>query len=234
MSNNLSFKKFYDRYQVWLNAILISVVGLLLMWFAFVFMDIWTHHGETAQVPNVTQRNFYEARNILEDIGFDIEVDSMFDPHIKHGLVVDQSPKPNEVVKAGRTVYLKINSFYPEMKTVDDNLLHISSLQAQRTLQAMGFTRIIMKTTIGENDDEVVDIRYDGRKLKSGTKVPVTAEVTIFVSKVPQMEADDEVEDLPLTEGVDSASTTLPQQETPIGVDEPQMPEPNEHAECQF
>lgn len=231
MSNNLSFKKIYDRYQVWLNAILIAVVGLLLVWFAFVFMDIWTHHGETAQVPNVTQRNFYEARNILEDSGFDVEVDSIFDPHIKHGLVVDQSPKPNEVVKAGRTVYLKINSFYPEMKIVDDNLLHISSLQAQRTLQSMGFTRIIVKTIVGENDDEVVDIRYDGRKLKSGTKVPVTAEVTIYVSKVPQMQADDEVEELLLTEEADSTSAPLPQQETPIEVDEPQLSEPNEPAE---
>lgn len=226
MSGNTSFKEFYYRYQVWLNVILIAVVGMVLVWGAFVFMDIWTKHGETSQVPNVGHRNFYEARAILEDEGFKVEVDSIFDPHVKHGQVIDQSPKPGEVVKYGRTVYLKINSFFPEMKSVDDNLLHISSIQAQRALQSMGFTRIIVKTMPGDNDDEVIDIRYDGRKLKRGTKVPVTSEVTLYVTRPRQLEADAlaEAEDLPQEDKRDSVAGKESQTDLPVEVktEEPQ------------
>ena len=116
-------------------------------------------------------------------MGFEVEVDSIFDPQIKHGQVVDQSPKQNEVVKYGRTVYLKINSFFPEMKKVDDKLLHISSVQAQKTLQSMGFTRIVVKYVNGANENEVVKIRYNGREYRNGDKVPVTAEVELTVTK---------------------------------------------------
>lgn len=231
MNKNSKFKGFYDKYQVWLNVILIFIVGLLLVWVAFVFMDIWTNHGETAQVPNVTQRDFYDARNLLENYGFEVDVDSVFDPHIKPGQVIDQSPKPQEVVKAGRTVYLKINSFYPEMKSVDDNLLHISSIQAQRTLQSMGFTRIIVKTMPGENDDEVIDIRYNGRKLSHGTKVPVTAEVAIYVSKAPHLEDENGVEDMNSGEVTDTMPTSNPKKVIPDANIEPQPIEPTNRVE---
>ena len=175
--------RFYDRYQVWINLIIIPLVAVLIFWLLIQFMDYWTHHGETAKMPNVEKKNYYDALTILEDMGFEVEVDSIFDPQIKHGQVIDQSPKPNEVVKYGRTVYLKINSFFPEMKKVDDKLLHISSVQAQKTLQSMGFTRIVVKYVNGANENEVVKIKYNGREYKKGEKVPVTAEVELTVTK---------------------------------------------------
>ena len=175
--------RFYDRFQVWINLIIIPLVAVLVFWLLIQFMDYWTHHGETAKMPNVEKKDYYEALTILENMGFEVEVDSIFDPQIKHGHVVDQSPKQNEVVKYGRTVYLKINSFFPEMKKVDDKLLHISSVQAQKTLQSMGFTRIVVKYVNGANENEVVKIRYNGREYRNGDKVPVTAEVELTVTK---------------------------------------------------
>lgn len=177
------FKRFYNRYQVWINLMVLPVVAIIIFWLLIQFMDIWTHHGKTAIMPNIVKKDFYDAKNILESLGFDVEVDSIFDPRIRHGQVIDQSPKPKEVVKYGRTVYLKINSFFPEMKKVDDKLLHISSVQAQKTLQSMGFTRIVIKYVEGGNNDEVVKIKYNGRVYKNGEKVPVTAEVELTVTK---------------------------------------------------
>ena len=175
--------RFYDRFQVWINLIIIPLVAVLVFWLLIQFMDYWTHHGDTAKMPNVEKKDYYEALTILENMGFEVEADSIFDPQIKHGQVVDQSPKQNEVVKYGRTVYLKINSFFPEMKKVDDKLLHISSVQAQKTLQSMGFTRIVVKYVNGANENEVVKIRYNGREYRNGDKVPVTAEVELTVTK---------------------------------------------------
>ena len=102
---------------------------------------------------------------------------------MKYGQVLDQKPKEGEIVKYGRTVYLKINSFYPQMKPVDDRLMHMSSLEAKKKLEAYGFTRIVIDTIPGENDDEVVEIRYNGKKLEKGDSTPITAEVRMVVIK---------------------------------------------------
>ena len=181
-------RKFYDRFQVWINLIIIPFVAVLIFWGLVWFMHYWTNHGEIVKMPNVVKQDYYEAYNILESSGFEVVVDSIFDPHIKHGQVMDQSPKSGELVKPGRKVYLKINSFYPKMITVNDDLLHISSFQAQKTLQSLGFTRIVIVTKIGRNNDEVVMIKFNGRELQKGQKVPVTAEVELTVTKTSEDE----------------------------------------------
>lgn len=233
MSNQGSFfKRIYDRYQVWINLVIIPIVGVVVFWLLIQFMDFWTHHGETAKMPNVEKKNYYDALNILESQGFEVEVDSIFDLKIKHGQVVDQSPKPNEIVKYGRTVYLKINSFFPEMKKVDDKLLHISSVQAQKTLQSMGFTRIVVKYIDGANEDEVIRIRYNGKEYRRGEKVPVTAEVEITVTKAKeetysvdearrQVEAREKLENDSLS-NVSDDSPSNSEFEEPQSTEEPQ------------
>ena len=175
--------KFYSKHKVWINLLLVLIVAVLLFWLTIKFLDIWTKHDKTAEMPCVVGLDFYKARDILEVQGFDVELDSIYDTQTKYGQVLDQSPKEKEIVKYGRTVYLKINSFYPEMKTVDDNLLHISSIQSKKMLQAMGFKNIVIDTIPGDNDDEVIEIKYNGRKLKNGEKAPVTAEVVLIVTK---------------------------------------------------
>ena len=176
-------RKFYKKHQVWINLLIVPVVAVCLFWLTVKFLDVWTKHGKTAEMPNVTGLDFFKARDILEAQDFEIAIDSIYDLKAKHGQVLDQSPKEKETVKYGRTVYLKINSFYPEMKVVDDKLLHISSIQSKKMLQAMGFTKIKIYTIPGDNDDEVIEIKYNGRRLKSGEKTPVTAEVVMIVTK---------------------------------------------------
>ncbi len=242
------FRNIYDRYQIWITLILIPIISVIVFWLLMLFMDFWTHHGEVVKMPNVVKQDYYEAHRILETVGLEVEVDSIFDPHSKHGQVLDQSPKPNEYVKPGRKVYLKINSFYPKMIAVNDDLLHISSFQAQKTLQSLGFTRIIIETKIGPNNDEVVMIKFNGREHKKGQKVPVTAEVILTVTKTSEDEiitveearrkfkekeakhrsGDEEDPDEEYVEDdetdVENSSEEEPESETPV--EEPEVEEP--------
>lgn len=190
---NTSFKKFYEKHQVWLNLLLVPIVALTLFWLTIQFLDYWTNHGKTTEMPNVVGLDYYKARDILESKKFEVEVDSIYNTQVKYGQVLDQSPKEKEVVKFGRTVYLKINSFYPEMKEVRDDLLHISSIQATKILESMGITRIKIKTVVGDNDDEVIDIKYKGRRVTKGTKIPVTGEIELTVTDNPNNEGVDTI-----------------------------------------
>lgn len=190
---NTSFKKFYEKHQVWLNLLLVPIVALTLFWLTIQFLDYWTNHGKTTEMPNVVGLDYYKARDILESKKFEVEVDSIYNTQVKYGQVLDQSPKEKEVVKFGRTVYLKINSFYPEMKEIRDDLLHISSIQATKILESMGITRIKIKTVVGDNDDEVIDVKYKGRRVTKGTKIPVTGEIELTVTDNPNNEGVDTI-----------------------------------------
>ena len=100
--------------------------------------------------------------------------------------MLDQSPKENEIVKYGRVVYLKINSFYPQLEIIDiDKLLHVSPIQAQNMLQALGFSNIKISEEVGDNDDEVIDVKCNGRSISKNEKVPITSEIILTVTYNP-------------------------------------------------
>lgn len=190
MSFTSGLKKFYRKCQVFLNILLILIVAFGLFWGTIKFMDYWTNHGSTTVMPNVVDLQFDKARDILESKGFEILIDSIYSTQVKYGQVIDQKPKVGEIVKNGRTVYLKINSFYPQMLEVDEGLLHASSLDVKHKLEAAGFTRIIIDTIPGDNHDEVVEIKYNGKKLGKGAKAPITAEVRMVVTKADLFAVD--------------------------------------------
>lgn len=186
-----SFKDFYEKHQVWLNLVFVVIVAILICCASVVFMNKWTNHGMTEIVPKVIGLRYENAKNVLLAQGFKVEADSIYDKMAIPGGVLDQSPKENESVKHGRTVYLKINSFYPEMKVVNsERLLHISSMQAQNLLQAMGFTRIKIKEVVGDNDDEVIEVNYKGRRLDSSMKIPISAELVLVVTFNPNKDTE--------------------------------------------
>ena len=190
MSFYSGIKKFYDVCQVWINLLLMIVVVFGMFWGTVKFLDYWTNHGETTEMPNVIDLDYYKARDILEAKGFKIIVDSIYDTQAKHGQVLDQKPKANEIVKHERMVYIKINSFYPQMKEVDMKLYEISASEAKRRLEASGYTRVLIDTVPGDNDEEVISIKYNGRKLGKGEKAPVTAEVILTMTKANENEVD--------------------------------------------
>lgn len=185
MSKNSSFGKFYDKYQVWLHCMLVVFAAVVLGWLSVLFMDFWTNHGKVEVVPNVVGLNYVNASDILEAKDFEVEIDSIYDKQAKYGQVLAQSPKAEEVVKYGRTVYLKINSTHPEVVEINEELLHVSSMQAQNMLVALGFSRIRINEIIGDNDDEVVEVKCNGRQVTVGTKLPVTAEIVLTVTYTP-------------------------------------------------
>ena len=71
--------KFITGKPLWIN-ILFSVVLVFILLFVFLLsLDYFTRHGETLTIPSVTNLPFAQAEEILEQQGFDIEIqDSVF------------------------------------------------------------------------------------------------------------------------------------------------------------
>ena len=175
------FFSFKNNRFFWLNIIGIVVVLVVVTQGVLWGLDAYTHHGESYMVPDVTGKSLEQARLLLGQKQLKgVVVDSSYVKGQPSGAVLDQTPAGGMRVKEGRTVYLTINTDkVPEIKIPD--LIDNSSLrQAAAKLKAMGF-RLTVPEYVGGEQDWVYGIKYRGRSLMAGDKVPREAELTLCV-----------------------------------------------------
>ncbi len=174
----------YRKHPILSNILFIILAAVVVGWLMMLFLDVWTIHGENRIIPDVKGLSYGTATEVLKKAGFSVEIsDSIYDEQAPAGNVVEQWPKEGAKVKPGRLVYLKINSFYPRSITITDALTDISSRQAVSYLESLGIKDIRMVDVPGEYDDLVTGAKFNGIPLKIGSKIPVTATVTIEVSR---------------------------------------------------
>ena len=85
----------------------IAILSLvILLWILFKLLGIYTHHGETAIVPDFKGQfisdldKFIEGKHIRYTI-----IDSVYEPQEKPGMVLKQEPEANSEVKHNRIIY---------------------------------------------------------------------------------------------------------------------------------
>ncbi len=185
MAENRKFspKEFYRRHPIICNLIFIAATGLVLLWGVLIYLDFWTLHGSTAVVPEIKNKSYAEAASTLSANKLSIEIsDSIYDPTIPPGTVIESWPKPGAVVKDGRQVYVTITAFSPKQVTISMPLTgNVSSRQAMSYLRGIGISDIELKRVPSEYDDLVLSASCDGKPLGIGSSIPVTAAVTLTV-----------------------------------------------------
>ena len=166
------------------------MIGIsVILVFALIFwLDIWTHHGERIMVPRVIWLSYNDACRQLEDADFNVVLqDSVYDDKSAPGEVIDQNPKDSTYVKESRTVFLTINAFMPRMVVVP-NLKDISLRQALVTLEGLGLKNYQVKEVPSEFNNMVLSVSYNGKHLLPGTRLPLSAFLTIEVGKGNNMD----------------------------------------------
>lgn len=174
---------FLRRHPVLFNLLLIFLVGCGLIWVTLVWLDSWTLHGKTESVPDIRGLSYSQARQALAAADLRVELsDSLYDPTIPPGNVIEQSPRPRTKVKPQRVIYLTINAFSPKMVTVPP-VTDMSLRQARSILESLGLKSIKVSYVPGEFRDLVTGVKFNGLPLQPGAKIPVTAVLTIEVSE---------------------------------------------------
>lgn len=183
------------------------VVAVFLGLLAMYFLDIWTSHGSTAIVPEVRNKSYDEATELLEKIGLKYEIaDSVYDTSVEPGTVKEVWPHPGSTVKSGRLVFLTVNSFQPQQLTVTMPLTGVSSRQAITYLESLNIKNIRIVYVPSNFPDLVEGASYKGKAIQPGMKIPVNANVVLEVGTVtaPSKVEDDLFEN----EASDSATET--------------------------
>ena len=178
LSKANSYRK---RFPILFNLLLIGLTGLVIVWLLMCFLNSWTLHGNEQIIPDVKGQNIHIALGNLEKEGMGgIIADSIFDTSSTAGTVVDQNPKPGSKVKPGRTVYLTIVAYSPKMVTVP-SVVNTSLRQGQSMLQGAGFRQIMINRVPSEYEDLVLAVKYNGRELRQGEKVPINSVIVLEV-----------------------------------------------------
>lgn len=183
-----------DSAVEWLreSPIAYNVVAIVLILIAIIaacslLMMILTRHGTHRAVPDFTGITLDEAQRVARDNGLKIIInDSLYVPTYDGGIVLDQLPVEGVEVKAGRKVYVTINSF--RQKTVKVPYVAGRSLrQAKNMLEVagLGIEKLVYVEDIATN---YVLAEFVGKEEVSSTssiEIEMGSGVTLRVGMEP-------------------------------------------------
>ena len=90
------------------------VATILLLWLVFLMLGVYTHHGETVEVPNFKGKTIEALDQFAEENHVRYEItDSVYNIKLKRGTVAEQNPPAKFKVKSGRVIYLTMNAKLP-------------------------------------------------------------------------------------------------------------------------
>lgn len=187
MNKDNPLVKLWKEHFLLSNIILMVLAVPLLCWLGLIAIDFWTHHGETTIVPNVKGMTFDKATQVLEEADLKAVIsDSIYDLNKRPGEVVEIFPKAGAVVKPDREVYLTIVSFSPQQIILDVPVVDQSVKSAIAYLKAAGIKTIHIVRVPSQFPDLVIAMKYNGKNLGIGSKIPVTATITLEVGQIEQ------------------------------------------------
>lgn len=180
----MDFKHIRNRLksaELWMHVFgytaFIMVMLIVFLW----GIDLYTHHGEGVEVPDLKGMSFTQASDLADDVDLKaLVVDSNYVKGTAPGTILDQTPKPGSIVKSGRTIYLTVNASSSPTRALPDLADNSSVRQAQVKLRAMGFNLGPIEHIDGEKD-WVYAIKYNGKKVAAGDRVPSDATLILVV-----------------------------------------------------
>jgi len=167
----MSFKEFLKSRVFWKNAGLAMVIGVAIVLLLIIFLNIYTHHGQSRPTPEIRGLTIDEARRVAEKNRMRFQViDSVYTAFVPRGCVAEQMPLPGHHVKKGRTIIVTINAFNPEMVAVPD-LVGLPRRQAISVIETAGLQVGQLTYVPDLTVDFVLKQTLHGREVAAGDSV---------------------------------------------------------------
>ena len=162
--------------------ILFIIVNIIVFFLIYIGLNSYTRHNVRVQVPELRGVPLGAVERILTEKGLYYEVldSTKFDSKYQPLMIIHQNPKQGTYVKKDRKIYLVVNSSdYPLVKVPD--VIQITKRNAEALLLAAGFQigKTYYANNIGKN--VVLNIRYNGKKIRAGKLLPQNSEIDLVV-----------------------------------------------------
>lgn len=161
----------YLRTDVFRKNLIAAIIGIAVFVVAIFFaLQQYTRHGKTITVPELREMHITEAIRTLEALGFQYDLDSVYQMDKTPGLVLEQDPDPGTQVKENRTLYLTmITQSAPEVTF--PNLVEQTFIEARAMLNSYGLR--LGDTTYRADiaRDVVLDVLFGGQTIAPGRPI---------------------------------------------------------------
>lgn len=189
----MALKDFFSSRQgrfLWVNLLAMFLVLAGLVFGVLKGLDVYTRHGEAVVVPDVKGMGVQEAEKMFRNRGLLCEVsDSSYVKTLPAGSILEHNPAAGQKVKEGRIVYLTINTMNIPLQEVPDVADNSSLRQAEARILASGFKLDSVEYIPGEKD-WVYGVKYRGRELTTGEKVPTGAMLMLVAGNGGELPTD--------------------------------------------
>lgn len=134
----MSVKEFLKSRVFWKQLALALVIGVAIILFLIIWLNIYTRHGQSRPTPEIRGLTITEAQHVVNKNRMKLQIiDSVYTSFVPRGCVAEQTPLPGHRVKKGRTIQATINAFNPEMVAVPD-LVGLPRRQALSIIETAG------------------------------------------------------------------------------------------------
>ena len=164
------------------NLLGLILVSILLVVLVLNGLKRYTQHGRAVEVPNIKGITIEKAKPLLTRTNLHfVVIDSVFIKNAVPGTISEIIPPVGSMVKEGRTIYLKVVAFLPQLIAIPD-VKDTSQRQSYAILKSLGFEKIEIKMVPGLYRDLVMGIESKGVPLKAGQRVPASTPISLLVS----------------------------------------------------
>ena len=208
-----------------LNLLAMVVVGALIIVGALYLLDVYTHHGEAAKVPELSGMTLTEAQTAVRSMDLDLEVvDSIYTEGMAPGVILKTSPGPGSIIKKHRTIFLTTNTTTVE-QVVMPAVYDTSRRRAQAALRSAGFVDVTIKMVPGRYNDLAVEVsdRQTGQVIQPGTKLPFNPPLVLSITSTSSLDSLYDADTTAMDREVAEALQRIGQAEEPDGEDLPEL-----------
>lgn len=175
-----NFLRFLKSRTLVIQLALAVLAIVLLVFMVLRWLGSTTNHGEFVVVPDFSKMSVMDMRKAVEEAGLRYEVldSANFNPEYPRFSIIDQNPSAGNKVKEDRRIYFTVNPSGYKKVTIP-NVVQVTQRNAASMLRAVGLNvqRVTYIDQIGK--DMVYYIKYKGKQVSPGTKIPKTSKVEL-------------------------------------------------------
>ncbi|MBL7900533.1 MAG: PASTA domain-containing protein [Bacteroidia bacterium] len=174
----------FFRSKKFLLHLLLAIVTLALILYAtLTWLKGYTGHAEYVEVPDFKGQELKNLDAFVKEkeVSFQI-IDSIYDPKLKKGTVLQQDPEPGTKVKHNRRVYLYVTSTVaPQM--LMPKLIDRSERQARLIIETYGLKLGKISETPADCNGCVISQSTGGKEITAGSPVKKGSVINLVVGK---------------------------------------------------
>lgn len=160
---------------------LAAAITIILLLGALLWLKIYTHHGKSIIVPDLTGLTVDEVDDVTSSrrLRFEI-IDSVFSTEMPRGTVIKQNPNPSSRVKRNRKIFLTMNAINPEMVSMPQ-LIGLSFRQARLALQNAGLIQGSIEYKPDYAKNNVLQQLHNDTVINEGTPITKGAVIDLVL-----------------------------------------------------